>query len=125
MTIYEQKGRGMNTGRLKDMLADVGDDMPVLVKTADGWKRVSIACEEVLWDEKTVPGNELEAFCIELYLDDDLEPYSVGESTDYFSVDRDDEELCLYWKNDHPHAKEAAEAECARLNAEHRKGEGK
>lgn len=52
---------------------------------------------------------------------EELEPYSVGESTDYFSVDKDDEKLSLYWKDKHPHAKEAAEAECARLNAEHRK----
>lgn len=52
---------------------------------------------------------------------EELEPYSVGESSDYFSVDKDDEELCLFWKDKHPHAKEAAEAECARLNAAHRK----
>ena len=38
----------MDTGRLKDMLANVGDDMPVLVKTADGWKRASIAYEDAL-----------------------------------------------------------------------------
>lgn len=48
-------------------------------------------------------------------------PYSVGESSDYFSVDKEDEELCLFWKDKHPHAQEAAEAECARLNAEHGK----
>lgn len=53
---------------------------------------------------------------------EELEPYSVGESTDYFSVDdREGEELSIYWKDKHPNAKEAAEAECSRLNAEHRK----
>jgi hypothetical protein len=52
---------------------------------------------------------------------EELEPYSIGESTDYFSVEKDDEELSLYWKDKHPNAKEAAEAECARLNAEYRK----
>lgn len=52
---------------------------------------------------------------------EELEPYSMGESSDYFSVDKDDDELCLYWKDKHPHAKEAAEAECSRLNAEYRK----
>lgn len=53
---------------------------------------------------------------------DELEPYIVGESTDYFSVDdREGEELSIYWKNKHPHAKESAEAECNRLNDEHRK----
>ncbi len=52
---------------------------------------------------------------------EELEPYSVGETTDYFSVDKDDEELSLYWKDKHPNAKAAAEAECKRLNAEYRK----
>lgn len=52
---------------------------------------------------------------------EELEPYRVEESTDYFSVDKGEEELCTYWKYTHPNAKEAAEAECARLNAEHRK----
>lgn len=52
---------------------------------------------------------------------EELEPYSVGETTDYFSVDKDDEELSLYWKYKHPHAKAAAEAECRRLNAEYSK----
>lgn len=57
---------------------------------------------------------------------EELEPYSVGESTDYFSVDdREGEELSIYWKDKHPHAKEAAEAECARLNAEYRKEQQK
>lgn len=52
---------------------------------------------------------------------EEVKPYSVGESTDYFSVDKDDEELSLYWKDKHPNAKAAAEAECDRLNAEWRK----
>lgn len=52
---------------------------------------------------------------------EELAPYSVGESTDYFSVDKDDEELCIYWKETHPDPKTTAEIECARLNAEYRK----
>lgn len=52
---------------------------------------------------------------------EEKEPYSVGETTNYFSVDKDDEELSLYWKDKHPNAKAAAEAECDRLNAEYRK----
>lgn len=52
---------------------------------------------------------------------EELKPYSVGETTDYFSVDKDDEELSLYWKDKHPHAKESAEAERDRLNDEYRK----
>ena len=50
-----------------------------------------------------------------------LNPYSVGETTDYFSVDKDDEELSIYWKDKHPYAKATAEVECARLNAKWRK----
>lgn len=53
---------------------------------------------------------------------EELEPYSVEESTDYFSVDKGEEELSLYWKDKHPHPKESAEAERDRLNAEYRKG---
>lgn len=52
---------------------------------------------------------------------EEQEPYSVGETTDYFSVDKDNEEVSLYWKARHPHAKDAAEAECKRLTEEYRK----
>lgn len=54
---------------------------------------------------------------------EELEPYSVEESTDYFSVEKDDAELCLYWKDKHPNPKAAAEAECKRLKEEYRKEE--
>lgn len=52
---------------------------------------------------------------------EELLPYSVGESSDYFSVDKGEEEICTFWKDSHPNAREGAEAECARLNAEYRK----
>ena len=53
---------------------------------------------------------------------EELEPYSVGESTDYFSVDaKDGNEISCYWKDSHPNAKAGAEAERDRLNAEYRK----
>lgn len=68
--------------------------------------------------------HEIPYFRLELITPvEEIEPYSMGETSDYFSVDKDDEELCLYWKDKHPNPKEAAEAECDRLNAEHRKGE--
>lgn len=77
-----------------------------------GWVRIKTACvHATVWHamlELVTPVEE-------------LEPYSVGESTNYFSVDKDDEELSLYWKDKHPNAKVAAEAECARLNEEYRK----
>ena len=73
------------------------------IKTPKGWQPIDAAYLEIV-----TPVEE-------------LEPYSVGESTDYFSVDKDDEELSLYWKDKHPNAKAAAEAECARLNEEYRK----
>ena len=117
----------MNTGRLKDMLADVDDNLPVLVKTSDGLKGVSLAYEEVLWDENTQPGDELEAFCLELVTAvEELDTYQVEEIGGLWCV-RKQEDLGLWntqaWFSTeyHPNAKKAAEAECARLNAEYRK----
>ena len=54
---------------------------------------------------------------------EELEPYEVTESTDYFAVAHrvTGDEPANFWKEWHPNPKEAAEAECARLNAEHRK----
>ena len=54
---------------------------------------------------------------------EELEPYDVTESTDYFAVENRSkgDEVATFWKEGHPNPKEAAEAECARLNAEHRK----
>lgn len=54
---------------------------------------------------------------------EEMEPYEVTESSDYYGVGKDDleEEAAIFWKKSHPNAKAAAEAECARLNAEHRK----
>lgn len=52
---------------------------------------------------------------------EELEPYELVETTDYWSVEKENDELCLFWKKHHPHAKEAAEAERDRLNAEWRK----
>lgn len=63
---------------------------------------------------------ETSPFFLELFTPVE-EPYSVGESTDYFCVEKNDEELSTYWKDTHPNPKAGAEAECARLNAEWRK----
>ena len=54
---------------------------------------------------------------------EELEPYEVTESTDYFAVENRSkcDEVATFWKEWHPNPKEAAETECARLNAEHRK----
>jgi hypothetical protein len=117
------------------MLADVDDDLPVLVKTSDGWKGVSLAYEEILWDEKTIPGDELEAFCIELVAPvDELSPYSVHESEVLQGFDIVREKMCVMsfpfgakecgWYYNRLEAKKAAEAECARLNEEYRKEKG-
>lgn len=53
---------------------------------------------------------------------EELKPYEVTESSGYYGVDKDDLEVeaAIFWKKSHPHAKEAAEAECERLNAEYR-----
>jgi hypothetical protein len=54
---------------------------------------------------------------------EELKPYEVTESTDYFAVENraTGDEVATFWKEGHPNPKEAAEAECARLNAEFRK----
>lgn len=52
---------------------------------------------------------------------EELKPYRVEESTDYFSVDKGEEEICLFWKDKHPNPKAAAEAECSLLNEGYRK----
>ena len=115
----------MNSGQLKDMLADIGDDLPVLVKTAGGWKHISLAYEEILWSEKDVPGNELEAFCLELIdPEEEMKPYYVGTWENTIAVykkTQTEDILISIFLRSHPHDKEAAEAECSRLNAEHRK----
>ena len=53
---------------------------------------------------------------------EELEPYSVVNAHTHWDVtDKDMKTVVTYSKAYHPHAKEAAEAECARLNAEYRK----
>ena len=54
---------------------------------------------------------------------EELEPYEVTESTDYFAVSHrvTGDAVSTFWKEWHPNPKEAAEAERDRLNAEHRK----
>lgn len=66
-------------------------------------------------------------FAVELVTPvEELEPYYVKDDGTHYVVGKRPEEpeivyLAEYSKDRHPHAKEAAEAECARLNAEHRK----
>lgn len=52
-----------------------------------------------------------------------LEPYSVTNDDKFYHIHKHGEEasIAVYAEARHPHAKEAAEAECARLNAEYRK----
>ena len=52
---------------------------------------------------------------------EELEPYELVETTDYWSVEKENKELCLFWKKHHHNAKKAAEDERDRLNAEWRK----
>lgn len=52
---------------------------------------------------------------------EELEPYRVDHNQYGWHVEKDGEIVATYNDDRHPHAKEAAEAECARLNAEHRK----
>lgn len=53
---------------------------------------------------------------------EELEPYSIEKNIHGWIVYKDNPgNIVANFNNTHPHAKEAAEAECARLNAEHRK----
>lgn len=53
---------------------------------------------------------------------EELEPYSVKDSSDrYMVIDEKGAVIVMFYKARHPHAKEAAEAERKRLNAEYRK----
>lgn len=52
---------------------------------------------------------------------EEMEPYSVETFQYGYTVNKGELILATYNDETHPHAKEAAEAECARLNAEHRK----
>ena len=50
---------------------------------------------------------------------EELEPYFLFEDTYSWQVKRENKLCCRFGKSTHPHAKEAAEAERDRLNAEH------
>ena len=54
---------------------------------------------------------------------EELEPYKIAfdDVTQNWNVIKDGVVLCSYKGTKHPHAEEAAKAECARLNAEYRK----
>lgn len=53
---------------------------------------------------------------------EELEPYGIAENLHGWIVYKDNPgNVVANFNNMHPHAKEAAEAECARLNAEYRK----
>lgn len=54
---------------------------------------------------------------------EELEPYYLTESTDFWGVDKDDLEVeaAVFWKKTHPNAKAAAEAERDRLNDDYRR----
>lgn len=54
---------------------------------------------------------------------EELEPYSVETCQYGYTVNKGELILAIYNDETHPNPKEAAEAECARLNAEYRKEE--
>lgn len=84
---------------------DSDDD--VLVATSKGSKYIKFYFLELV-----TPVEELEPYFIEETEYEYCVTIMVGERKDTPAT---------YHKRMHPHAKEAAEAECARLNAEHRK----
>jgi hypothetical protein len=52
---------------------------------------------------------------------EELEPYKLIDSPNTYNIVRDSAMVMTIHKKSHPNAKAAAEAECARLNAEYRK----
>ena len=120
----------MTVGELRVCLADVPDVLPVMVTygggVIQGTIRVRAAFEGVLWDDETLAGEELECFCIDVRKEEELEPYYVEGDEDEWHILRDGKFLMSFPFDSSAYyteatAKAAAEAECARLNAEHRK----
>ena len=55
---------------------------------------------------------------------EELEPYIIKDYVDFYAVEKDGAQYSIFFKGSYySKAKEAAEAECARLNAEYRKGQ--
>lgn len=84
------------------------------------------ACVEVfIPDEETESVTFVDPAYLELVTPvEELEPYCVKKYRSLYAVERIDNHYirpATYDIEDHPHAKEAAEAECARLNEEFRK----
>lgn len=53
---------------------------------------------------------------------EELEPYKIQDTRYEYMIHRHLAIIATFLKEEHPRAKEAAEAECARLNEEYRKG---
>lgn len=110
--VVECKGRnctGCELGSIGEIALDEGEDDPIHgigVDFEDG----SAVYIDPAYLELVIPVEE-------------MEPYSVQEtmSLDGWQIVRDGLPLALYDSRRHPHAKAAAEAECKRLNSEHRK----
>lgn len=82
--------------------------------------------EGVMWvqDPDSLHSKDVEAVFFQLVVPvEELEPYFVAYDDKFYHVHKKGEAaaLAVYYEAKHPHAKEAAEAERDRLNAEHRK----
>lgn len=83
--------------------------------------------EGVMWvqDPDSLSPKDVEAVFFQLVVPvEELEPYIVKEYSSFYAVERYNhlaDRPATYDLDFHPHAKEAAEAECARLNEEYRK----
>lgn len=85
---------------------DEDEDCTMWVKDPDS---IQQDCVDVVYFQLVVPVEE-------------LEPYSVVDAHTHWDVaNKDMKTVSTYSKGYHPHAKAAAEAECQRLNEEHRK----
>lgn len=90
-------------------------------------KTLTVTADEELYQWIYLTDGDNDYSCDPAYLElitpvEELEPYIVVDAHTHWDVaDKNMKTVAMYSKGNHPHAKEAAEAECARMNAEHRK----
>lgn len=109
--LYGRKHKALNYNYKYEVLEDEDKDGIVKVEYFDG----GFTCTSYIpfyWFKLVTPVEELEPYFIEETEYEYCVSIMVGERKDIPAT---------YHKRMHPHAKRAAEAECASLNAEHRK----
>lgn len=143
---YSRKGAGMTVGELRACLSDVPDDLPVRVTydggVIQGTMLVRAAFEDVLWDDETIAGEELECFCIAVKKVEELELFErtkvrgsedgkdagrgryhavYNQARDCWDLMFRDVLCASFYVGRYPCAEDKVVAEVSRLNAEYGK----